>query len=269
MGSNKMQAFVNELVLANNSQLDFSWFASNFLENECAIGQGEGFGLKYENTFLASTVFLDDGPLRRFSMLFWGGKPTDVLVGLKSNPGLVSGVSLSRVKQIFRTDAGYVKESISRDGRFTLTKGDSFDSHLLAVDKVKEKYEKIIKTIENDYRINFVKTDKGYTLDGTYSVIKLNKKIDNFELFLKHFLSGTNPFRIFGLPNDVTDKFANVFAIDLHTNHKFNMEVTRDSIRIYLYKNSCGNVLTRLMANLQQFYDSQITLMGCDNEQLI
>lgn len=137
IGSKTMQFFVNDFVTSNNSQLDFSWFASNFLEKKCAIGQGEGFGLKYENSFLNGTDFLDEGPLRRFSMLFWGGRPKDVLDGLKKNPGLVSGVSLSRVKRIFRTDDGYVKENISRDGQFTLTKGDSIDSHLLAVDNIK------------------------------------------------------------------------------------------------------------------------------------
>lgn len=269
IGSKKMQAFVNEFVMENNSQLDFAWFASNFLENNCAIGRGEGFGLKYENSFLNSTDLLDDGSLRRFSMLFWGGRPKDVLDGLKSNPGLVSGVSLSRVKRIFETADGYVKENISRDGQFTLTKGDSIDSHLLAVDNVKIQYKSIIQKIENDYRINFKTTEKGYNVKGTYSVIKLEREIDNFKIFLDHLLSGNQPFRIFGLPNNVTKDFASVFAIDLHTNHKFNMEITPNLIRIYLYKNSCGNVLTRLMTNLQQFYDSQITLMGGDNEQLI
>ena len=269
IGSKRMQYFVNEFVLENNSQLDFSWFASNFLENKCAIGKGEGFGLKYENSFLNGSDFLDEGPIRRFSMLFWGGRPKDVLDGLKTNPGLVSGVSLSRVKRIFRTEDGYVKENISRDGQFTLTKGDSIDSHLLAVDNVKMQYESIIQTIENDYRINYTSTENGYNVKGTYSVIKLEKRIDNFKIFLDHLLSGNQPFRIFGLPNKVTKDFASVFAIDLHTNHKFNMEISPNSIRIYLYKNSCGNVLTRLMTNLQQFYDSQITLRGSDNEQLI
>jgi hypothetical protein len=192
-----------------------------------------------------------------------------VLSGLKSNSGLVSGVSLSRVKQIFRTDDGYVKENISRDGKFTLTKGDSIDSHFLAVDNIKNKYSRIIQTLESDYRINHSCKENGYDIKGTYSVIKFKKKIENIEFFLDRLLSGNQPFRIFGLPNNVNKNFASVFALDLHTNHKFNMEVTQDSIRVYLYKNSCGNVLTRLMTNLQQYYDSQIILMGCNDEQLI
>jgi hypothetical protein len=269
VGSTKMRGFVNELVNRNNSQLDFAWFASNFLENKCDIGIGEGFGLKYQNSFLNGSDLVDDGPIRRFSMLFWGGKPQDVLGGLKTNPGLVSGVNLSRVKRLFKTEDGYVKENISREGQFTLTKGDSIDSHFLAVDNVKMKYESIINTIENDYRINFTTSEQGYSIKGTYSVIKLERKIENFKLFLDHILSGNKPFRIIGLPSEITSDFANVFAIDLHTNHKFNMEITPNAIRVYLYKDSCGNVLTRLMTNLQQYYDSQIKLMVNGNEQLI
>ncbi|MDP3441259.1 MAG: hypothetical protein Q8T08_00220, partial [Ignavibacteria bacterium] len=169
----------------------------------------------------------------------------------------------------FSTEDGYVKENISREGQFTLTKGNSIDSHLLAVDNIKIQYESIIQTIENDYRINVTTSDNGYNVKGTYSVIKLERKIENLKVFLDRLLSGNKPFKIFGLPNNVTDNYANVFAIDLHTNHKFNMEITPDAIRVYLYKNSCGNVLTRLMTNLQQFYDAQITLRGCDDEQLI
>jgi hypothetical protein len=69
-GSKHIHQFVNDLVSINNSQLDYAWFASNFLENKCAIGTGEGFGLKYENTFLENSDSVNDSALRRFSMLF-------------------------------------------------------------------------------------------------------------------------------------------------------------------------------------------------------
>jgi hypothetical protein len=249
--------------------LDFAWFASNFLEKNCALGKEEGFGLKYINSFVENNNNFDENTLRSFSMLFWGGHPKDVLEGLKKNAALASGVSLSRVKQVFRTDDGYVKENISREGKFTLTKGNSIDSHLLAVDKIKNEYRGIIENLESNYRINVSNSDFGLNVKGTYSVIKLTKKIENFDRFLCHLLSGNLPFRIFGIPQIIDNDFVKVFAVDLHTSHKFNMEISRGSIRIYLYQNSCGNVITRLMTNLQQFYDSQIILMGCDDEQLI
>lgn len=267
--SSRIGEFINELVTTNKSQLDFSWFSSNFLEKKCNIGTGEGFGLKYENSFLEGEAESRENYLRSFSMLFWGGKPSEVLVGLKNNENLVSGVTLSRVKQIFRTEAGYVKESISREGKFTLTKGDSFDSHLLAVDKVKTMYASVISTLEEDYRINYSPTETGYHIRGTYSLIELKKPIENMHKFVEKMFACTQPFRIFGIPQFVEENFVKIAAVDLHTYDKFNLEITPDYIRIFLHDRSCANVVTRLMTNLQHYYDSQIKLIGCDNDQLI
>ncbi len=86
VGSTRMRGFVNELVIRNNSQLDFAWFASNFLENKCDIGIGEGFGLKYQNSFLNGSDLMEDGPIRRFSMLFWGGKTSGCIGGFENKP---------------------------------------------------------------------------------------------------------------------------------------------------------------------------------------
>jgi len=267
--SGEVHDFIFKLVTENKSQLDYSWFSSNFLENKCGIGTGEGFGLKYENSFLKDSEELENGHLRKFSMLFWGGKPTEVLDGLKTNENLVSGVSLSRIKRIFKTEDGFVKESVSREGKFTLTKGDSINSHFLAVDKIKTKYADIISRIENDYRINYTPTEVGFKINGTYALIELKKPIEDLALFVERLLSCTHPFRVFGIPEFIDKDFVKISAVDLHTYDRFNMEISSNFIRIFLYKKSCGNVLTRLMTNLQQYYDSQIKLTGCDDEQLL
>ncbi len=267
--SGEVADFINKLVTHNHSFLDYSWFSSNFLERKCDIGYGAGFGLKFENSFLKNGDDQDEKYLKRFSMLFWGGRPSEVLTGLKNNPGLVSGVTLSRVKRVLKTEAGYVKETIYHNGKFTLTKGDSIDSHFLAIDQVKNKYADLINRIEKDYRINYKKTDAGFKVEGTYSLIRFQKRIEDLNLFLKNFVSCTKPFRLFGIPQFVDKDFVKISAVDLHTYDKFNMEISPDYIRVFLYKQSCGNILTRLMTNLQHFYDSQIELVGCDDEQLI
>lgn len=267
--SDTIKNFIKEIVTSNRSYLDYSWYSSNFLENNCKIGHGTGFGIRYENSFLKNETEVDEKYLRRFSMLFWGGRPSDVLVGLKSNSELVSGVTLSSVRRILKTEAGFVKESIGHKGTFLLTKGDSIDSHLLAVDNVKNEYSNLISNIEQNYRINYLQTDSGVKVNGTYSLIKFGKRIEDLDFFLKNFVSCTNPFRLFGLPQFVDKDFVKVSAVDLHNYHKFNMELTPDYIRIFLYPGGCGNVIARLMTNLQHYYDSQVKLIGCDDEQLI
>ena len=266
--SNLANEFIKELVTKNKSNLDFSWFSSNFLENKCSIGKWDGFGLKYENSFIPKDR-VDDDNLRSFSMLLWGGRPQEILSGLKSNSDLLSSVSLASIKNIYTTDAGFVKENINREGKFTLTKGDSIDSHLLAVEKVKDNYSTLIGTIEDNYRIGYESSENRLSVKGTYSLLKFHKRIENLEIFLERIFLCALPFRIFGIVESKEEDFIKILAVDLHTLDKFDIELAPDYMRIFLYKNSCGNIITRLMTNLQEYYDSQISLLGNDSEQLI
>jgi len=267
--SKPVQIFIDKIITQDRSKLDYCWFPSNFLENKCNIGIGSGFGLKYYNSFLEDGDELEEKALHRFSMLFWGQKPAQVLEGLKGNTALVSGVSLSRIKRILKTQDGYVKENIHSNGQFTLTKGNSIASHFLMLDKIKNQYSELIGGIENDYRINYKSSEYGFKVEGSYVLIELKKRIENMEIFIKNFLSCTQPFRIFGIPQFREKDFIKIAAVDLHTYDKFNMEITPDYIRLFLHQDSCGNVITRLMTNLQHFYDSQIKVWGCNDEQII
>lgn len=266
--SGLMDAFVEQMISRSKSHLDNAWFSSDFLEGKCNLGVGEGFGLRYQNTFANEVEGIEEKRLRSFSMLFWGGNPKDVLERLRSTANLASGVTLSRVKQVFRTEHGYVKENISGDGKFTLTKGNSFESHLLLLDKIKASYQQLISKLESEYRIRHETTDYGLKVRGTYCTIRLGREIEDLEKFLDELAGCTLPFRIFGMCDFVDREFAKVAAVDLHTSHKFNMEVAPTFIRVFLSQESCGNVVTRLLANLQQFYDSQTQLIGYDNERI-
>lgn len=261
--------FMNDIVARNNSYLDYSWFSSNFLEGKCNIGYGSGFGLKFKNFFLSKDDELKEKYLSSFSMLFWGGRPDEVIAGLKKNPDIASGLTLSRINRVFETDDGIVNEQINRKGKFTLFKGDSIDSHFLAVDTIKKRYANLIRNFEKYYRIKYCTTDFGYRIEGTYCLIELNREIENRRRFFNILFSCNKPFLLFGIPQFVEQDLTRVCAVDLHTNDKFNIEIGQDFIRIFLYEKSCGNVIARLMTNLQEFYDSQIELVGINNEQIL
>lgn len=137
--SMKLKKLMDIVVASNGSFLDHSWFASNFLENDCNIGHGSGFGLKYRNGFLSQPDDSAQEYLRRFSMLFWGGSPDELLKDLKKNTKISPGLTLSRTNRLYETDAGMASEQIRRNGQFTLLKGDSIETHLLAVDIIRER----------------------------------------------------------------------------------------------------------------------------------
>jgi hypothetical protein len=268
MESGLVEGFVHGLILNNHSMLDHSWFSSTFLEEKCSFGKNDGFGLKFRNSFLGKREEGNDR-LHYFSMLVWGAKTSSVLPVLRNTTGVASGVTLSRIKQLYETELGYIKETVNYNGKFTLTKGDSIDSYLQSINKIKDAYGQLVGNIEENYRINYVKKDAGFNIQGTYSLIEFENPIENLEMFVKVIISCGEPFRIFGIPKFREKDFVEIYAVDLHTYDKFNMEITPDYIRIFLYKNSCGNVLARLLTNLQQFYDSQIKLIGNDGERIV
>ncbi len=273
--SRVIRNFVKTLITKNHSLLDFSWFPSSFLEEKCNFGKGNGFHLKYRNNFFRDEIeeLVENSKeinyLKEFSMLFWGGRPNDILKSLRNNTELVSGITLTQIKQIFNTKLGYINENIGNSGIFTLTKGDSIPTYFLSINKVREGYTNVINKIEKEYMIKLSRAENRLNIEGTYAVIELKKPIENFELFIKGLFSTVEPFRLFGLPEVVEKDFIKVSAVDLHTNDKLNFEITPDYIRVFLYENACGNVLTRLITNLQLYYDSRITLVGYDNERLI
>ena len=261
---------LNNLISKNSSNLDHTWFYSSFLENKCALGRGDGFILKFRNSFLPLEQNENEGDeIKRFSMLFWGAKPSMVISGLKQNPILKSGVTLSHLRQIFNTRDGYVKETVNYHGNFVLSKGNSIPSHFLFINNIVENYQNIISKVEDDYRIRYEKLDNGFTVKGTYIVITFGREISDFKLFLRKMLSCTQPFRLFGIPTFENGGPIRITALDLHTNHRLNIELFKDKMRVYLNGDSCGNVITRLVTNLQMHYDSQVQIKGYDDERFV
>jgi hypothetical protein len=48
--------------------------------------------------------------------------------------------------------------------------------------------------------------------------------------------------------------------VDLHTGDALDLELTPFFVRVYLTSSSCGNVLARLLTNLQHYHDARVEL---------
>ena len=266
--SNNIKKIIKELIVRNRNKLDYCWYASNFIEKKVGFGEGEGFNIKFRNEFLTEEE--DSENLKQFSMLFWGGRPHEVLDKLRQKDNLLAtGMTLTQIKQTFRTEYGVVKESINYNGNFTLNKGDSIISYFDTLDKVKYEYFELLKKIEDEYRIKFDKNENGIKVNGMYSLIEFGKELENLDLFINRIFSAKSPFRLWGIPQRLRKDFVRVLAVDLHTFDRFTLEITPKYMRVFLSENSCGNVITRLVTNLQLYFDSQIKLIGYEDEQLI
>ena len=250
---------LKKYILKNNSHLDFSWFYSNFLEDECSIGTTKGFNIRFKDIFNEIQEEIDNNVpnIEKFSMLFWGGKASEVITALRTT-ALSEGISLSAILTKYYIDNSYSKEKIQSYGKFTLTKTNSIDSHLTAVNKISKRYSKHIEKIESGNKIVTKIENNRLKIEGNFASIQLKKEIQNIELFIKTIFSGKAPFRLFGMPQKIDDNYYKIFAIDLHTTSKFDIEILPNELRIYLDEAACGNVIPRLLTNLQSNFSSEL-----------
>lgn len=256
---------ITKLVESNHSRLDYIWLSSNLLEKYMSLGKNNGFGIKFKNKF---GDMENEEELKNISIRFWGGGAKEVIEDLKQNPRLVKGLSISSIGIDHIIEGGFSKENITNFGRFTMMKGISLDSHFNVVDKIKDDYSEKLNLLES-YRFTVEKKNSGLKMSGSPLYIEFGKPQENLSDLTDKLVSSTKPFRLSGVKQKENENFYRVFGIDLHTNHLVNLEITPDWIAVYLNYNSCGNIVTRLVSNLQSHLTSQVKLVGEDNERII
>jgi hypothetical protein len=257
---------IKGLIENNFSRLDYLWLPSIILERYMSLGKETGFSLKFKNKI--NNLLEDDRP-KDVSMRFWGGGAKDILKSLRSNQPIEQGVSVSSIGINHFVEGGYCKENISNFGKFTLMKGNSIDSHFNIVEKIKNDYSKIIELIETNYRLDLEKNGGGLTLSGGPIFIDFNNEFENIEGLINIMFSGKMPFRLSGIINKESDSFYSIYGIDLHSNDLVNFEISPQWIAIYLNHASCGNVVTRLVTNIQTYITSKIKVVGNDDLKII
>ena len=259
---------VHKLVDFNPSLLDFPWFSSTALEEIGSFGKETGFNLKFENEFLENGDEDYEENLKQISMRFWGGRSNDILKDLKENNKLSKGIALSSLDLKYKEETGYVKEKINYNGKFVAIKGNSIDSHFNLINKIKKKYSNFLSKIEDEYRMNYEKTNLGFKINGSYTLIEFKREIEDLKLFADILTSCSKPFRLWGVWDFLDEDYIKIKGIDLHTMHKVNIELTKNWMRIFLPIESCGNVIARIFTNLQRHFDSNITLRGNEDDKI-
>lgn len=256
---------IKKLVEQNYSRLDYLWFSSNLLEKYMGFGKQTGFGLRFKNKFSPNG---NDEEIKDMTMRIWGGGTKDVIDNLRTNDRLVKGISLSSIGVNHSVEGGFTKENISNSGKFTVVTGNSVDSHFTIVEKIKQDYSEKIRQIE-EQRISVEKNGAGLKFKGSSLFIDFDKPLEDIQSFTDKLISATNPFRLAGTKQYLDNNHARVFALDLHSNDLLNLEITPNWMSIALGHNSCGNVVMRLLTNIQTHLTSQVKLMSAENERII
>lgn len=265
--ADEMNDLVSIMTERDGSMMDLPWLASDSLDTIGHFGEmSAGFNLRYRNEFMKGG---QDSDVEDMTMRFWGSAALELIEQLRKSERIKAGLSLSGIGLTHEVENGYVKEQISYDGRIMAIKGDSIDSHFSIISKIQSYYEHILNLLESEYRFNFEKMAHGVAFRGEALSITFEREIVDLRTFAENMFSTYLPFRLWGVVKTLESKLIKVKAVDLHTGGRIDFEIEPHQMRVYLQEHACGNVVTRLIANLQSSYDAQSKLLGRHDERII
>lgn len=250
---------VRDLVGSSRFQLDSAWLPTTMLKDISSRpgNRREGYRIGYTDYFVTAS------PDELVS-------ENDMSVEAK---GGISKLlySIAEKNEELRRTLGYDWVSISRgnakrgvledlgyNGRFALRKGRSVGDHVILVDNVKESYRSNVEDVET-HRLDAYKKDGYSTVRGAPFEFQFSRDIKDWRPYLARLFDSKEPFRVWGLTSKVREGYYRVLGVDMHTGNPLDIEISDHLFRVYLPKYSCGNVVMRLFANLQRFFDATMT----------
>jgi hypothetical protein len=243
----------------NAPEVDRAWFPISLLSNFQQLGHLTGVSLFFDGSNLrlkrdAAQERVNESLKMRFS----GTQAEKVLRTVQSEgSGCEHQAALSSVRLKGGNDATKLSSEIRHDGRIT-ARGNSFAEHIFIVTSVLRAYRELIRLLEDEFALRTKIADDAVTIAGRPVCIKLPVPILDVKQFCDGVFSCMAPFRLFGIPIQITDKYYYVQAIDMHSSGLLRFEVLPDLIRVYLLNGTCGNAVLRFITNLQHSLDARI-----------
>lgn len=258
---------IRSLILRTQN-LDSFWLPTHQLEEW--IGQ-LGVPRVLTSKFAVPTgLYQDSIPEEQFvddSLLFKVGASGDARPRLRSyreSPVLAAQLALWSASIVRRwSDGDQVTTSTVTAAGKTTARGNSFRLHDEIVNGLRQKYADLILEWESRFQLKWTEEEGKLIPAGETAFISFPEPFSPAALdqLIGILFNCTEPFRLLGTPilSGGSDRYV-IKGIDLHSSHKIDFEITPRFIRAYLGRSACGNVLARLVTNLQHYVDARIEL---------
>lgn len=257
--SDETKDFIDLLTKDVRYTFDSAWFPSHILQqlSEKPGNRFKGFGVHYSDQFLKPDIESNMSE-EDLNMDLTGSMAIEMQELIGTRPRIKSAVAYNKIR-ISRGEhnsfLNSVQDDVHNTGYFSVKRGKSVQDHLQLVDNTKDEYSKIITNVE-DQRIG-VKNVEGRTLvEGKAFDFEFPRPIENLVLFIERLFSASSPFRLWGMKTKIYDGYFRILGVDLHTGSPMDFEISKEMMRVYLFKGNCGNTILRLFTNLQIYYDS-------------
>jgi hypothetical protein len=248
-------------------QLDSAWLPSRHLERWSGeLGVPRGLTAKFSTPTRLDRDDLPDDPYLDDSLLLRIGSSGDARVrwqGFRDSSPLAPSLALWSARIVRRgLDRDHVVVGdVTADGKVT-SRGDSFRLHQELLGGLKDRYAQLIRGWEERFRLGWGMDGSGAKPTGDVAELPLPVPLDEDESqqLLDKLFDGREPFRLYGVPVRQGARRYVARGVDLHTGDKVDFEIGPDMLRVYLFPSTCGNVLARLLTNLQHYHDARVDL---------
>jgi hypothetical protein len=242
-----------------NSRHDLDWM---WLPSQHLSGMWPGsVPRRAFSSFRGAGMVGDDEQAQDVRIQATGPDAESLLEKIRALPEYRSAISIDGVElEIEDQNYGVVREAVKRNGAFAAT-GDDFGLHQLFVSTAVSRYRTLLELCERK-AISWQpipEAESGAIVQGAPVTIQFSRTIADLEAFAEELVSCAEPFRLWGTATQFED-IVEIEAVDLHVGQKLNLDVASTWMRVYLMQHSCGNVVARLISNLQHRFDADLTV---------
>lgn len=154
-------------------------------------------------------------------------------------------------------------DEVTAAGKVT-ARGNSFSPHEAILRVFQKNYRDLITGWEEKYRSKYRTLDGGLAIEGQVATIEwhtppLSEAL--FQQIIRQMFNSGEPYRLYGAPVQSFAERVSVQAVDLHTGGPIRLELSPKRLWIHLNEKSCGNVIARLLTNLQHYLDARADLV--------
>ncbi len=262
--ANSADPVLRRLTTGNAPGLDHFWFPSKLLSSR-DLGQVIGFrffqqrnvkGLEEAEAArqLAKELGRSEPPAFRLALTEWAGAGDD-LKRLRE-AGFASRAALDSLswRRYEAREEGFIHDQVWSNGK-VVAYGTSWNAHLANLNALRASYAAAVSGLEQEYALRW---ESGLFQGEPIEIVMPFARIEDLSEFANELVSGTPPFRIWGESTPSAAGVHEFVGIDLHTGHRLQGEVREDSLRLYLRNETCGNVLMRLLVNLERHVSSEV-----------
>jgi len=241
--------------------LDNVWLPPNYLEQlaERTNSAMQTFSLNHDRRPL--TADADGQDLDFVALRLWASQAARTLRLLRDAQVFPHGISLRSVKLRagdVEPDGDFCIAEYFHNGKVTAS-GTSFDEHNRVLLHVLRDYGRIVERIENRYAIGLTCDDQRCShVTGDPIVIDMEWTMPSIEHVVARIFSAAEPFRLWGVPERISDKHYRARAVDLHVGSTLTFDITDKHIVIQLRGGTCGNTIVRFLGGLHYHVNSDV-----------